>query len=1266
MAQDDKKQPVDDIVDRWKENPIQEESDRVFNHIPAEQPEGRTPNDQDDEKQSFWDKRAKAAENKLDQQYADREDQRKAELDELNAAQNRFNYRKEGDQQPTNPRRRFSQLLNKKNGIRGGIAGGGIGIALALFSFLTPFKIPGIMQMVADNTGQRLEQITTHRAKVIIARYIYSQAGIPGDPVVTGKGPVSSLIATLRANNFEKKLDLKGLHIVKDESGGVRLQVGKGLNVTNKEWSDLVDPETGKNVFKNPEAILKALDSNQLTSKMIDNLVKEEIPSWRWMKRAKFAKWLKLRYNISRYGLAKSEETDPDKKKQEMQETRVKEANARSTENAIDALNCMDSGPKCPVPDAENGENTRLANSDATESALRDTLNQAGDDVAKQAGEEAAKGVTETATKLSARVAKMAIPVVDIIDLVATINHFAMSAMDAADNDLIVQLPAQMRSTAYAQIYADWAGYGAQQQAGELDNDFANVLATQMDGIEQSQAFACLNSTSGTGAILASLTSTAYAAEAPCTAGVPPKERIDENNPSAIKKALDKQKEVLGFNAPAVLKYTPSNILLEAWYQASNAITDKLADVILGQYKIEYAILDSITSAITGIDVKSEREQWLSDVTTKMMSSMLSILGLTIDPMDSGADLGNDIIGGGLVSYDTYCEAIGCRTLTTAQAKTQDTSIAAERAQDIANKGWFYAMFSPDTTSSITTQLAIALPSGLGVQNFNASTGVSQLASLVSNVPDRLVGSLLGGKANAASPTNVADLYGKTLHGGTPEDIAQPLAPEAISGDECQKVSKGDYDNCTIDKTVASAMQCGVDDKMRAGPDCSFANGTAGGGTRVMTYNILGGEHTNDGGVSVSTRLDNVVTTIAAKQPSIIGFQEVNTQEQRKGLADKLGDTYDYYPEGLGDGEAGRPIYWNRQEFTLVDHGVYDYDRYDNPHTKFPWVKLQSKSSGGGMIYVFNTHTASGDKNGEKTNSGASPPVQRRDEANSLVKTAQSVVKDNTPVILTGDFNSTCNNATGYDEPMSTNDLPCHIFEKSTPTFTDAEVNATANGKPVANAEYNTSHDSVGQQAKNNDGQGRHIDHVFFTAGVSATSWENVIDSPNTPTKQASDHSPVIVSLAIPGILDSTDDPATTGSAVVGDDYRKGCATVGPNCSGQCVSFVEFRLRKFIRPDFFVPGNGQDIAPNLGKMGYTVNHTPAVNSVVSWPAGGVPGGHANSTYGHTAMVSGVNADKSIVVEEYNYTHSLGYDKRTIPASVANKLTYAHTEKDFKN
>jgi len=321
----------------------------------------------------------------------------------------------------------------------------------------------------------------------------------------------------------------------------------------------------------------------------------------------------------------------------------------------------------------------------------------------------------------------------------------------------------------------------------------------------------------------------------------------------------------------------------------------------------------------------------------------------------------------------------------------------------------------------------------------------------------------------------------------------------------------------TTDTNTLDAAQAGVDGTLGQQQAAPASPDTL----NVMTYNILGSTHTNDGGIKWETRLDNVITTVNQERADIIGFQEVSGSpggEQQKILKDKLSGTYDLYPaDGNGD---TRPIYWNKSVFKLADKGTYNYPRYDNPQTVFPWVKLESLSTGK-QIYIFNTHTAAGDKDYEKTVGGLISPEARKIETNLLAAAVKSVVKDGSPTVLMGDFNSTCS-AGSNDEPLEIEDIPCTILSTPSNGFNDTGETIKIRGGARTGSEYATSHGSVGQQIKS----GRHIDHVFFSKEITATGWKNII---NDTTKSASDHTPVVASLNVPGLKAST---ATATGAV--------------------------------------------------------------------------------------------------------------------------------------
>jgi prepilin-type processing-associated H-X9-DG protein len=136
--------------------------------------------------------------------------------------------------------------------------------------------------------------------------------------------------------------------------------------------------------------------------------------------------------------------------------------------------------------------------------------------------------------------------------------------------------------------------------------------------------------------------------------------------------------------------------------------------------------------------------------------------------------------------------------------------------------------------------------------------------------------------------------------------------------------------------------------------------------------------------------------------------------------------------------------------------------------------------------------------------------------------------------------------------------------------------------------------------------------------------------------------------------------PATTVSAAGINDYPyRGTANrLDPwgFYTGYCTSFVAFRLSqegvRFHgasltgpngRTAFFGNGGSWDAAAR--SIGYTVDSHPSVGSVAVW--------HGGENYawwgGHVAYVMAVDASGQAVVEEYNWSHYLGYGTRTTQA-----------------
>lgn len=104
----------------------------------------------------------------------------------------------------------------------------------------------------------------------------------------------------------------------------------------------------------------------------------------------------------------------------------------------------------------------------------------------------------------------------------------------------------------------------------------------------------------------------------------------------------------------------------------------------------------------------------------------------------------------------------------------------------------------------------------------------------------------------------------------------------------------------------------------------------------------------------------------------------------------------------------------------------------------------------------------------------------------------------------------------------------------------------------------------------------------------------------------------------------------------------------------QCTSFVAFRLAEtngFTNVAYL--GNGADWGKNAWSRGGYVDSKPAVGAVAWFGAGSFG---ASDLYGHVAWVAAVEGD-TVIIEEYNYNWSYGYNRR--PISAASVTGYIH-------
>ena len=174
----------------------------------------------------------------------------------------------------------------------------------------------------------------------------------------------------------------------------------------------------------------------------------------------------------------------------------------------------------------------------------------------------------------------------------------------------------------------------------------------------------------------------------------------------------------------------------------------------------------------------------------------------------------------------------------------------------------------------------------------------------------------------------------------------------------------------------------------------------------IMTYNIR--MNTPDDGQNAwPLRKDKVIGLIKFHQADLFGVQEallVQMNDLKSGLPE-----FDCFGVGRDDGkDAGEfmTIFYRKSRFERLDAGTF----WLNENTKQPglgwdaacnrtctWIKFKDKETKK-IFYHFNTHF---DHRGK---------VAREESAKLILKLMGEINKDNLPMLLTGDFNSSKEN----------------------------------------------------------------------------------------------------------------------------------------------------------------------------------------------------------------------------------------------------------------
>jgi alpha-tubulin suppressor-like RCC1 family protein/endonuclease/exonuclease/phosphatase family metal-dependent hydrolase len=168
--------------------------------------------------------------------------------------------------------------------------------------------------------------------------------------------------------------------------------------------------------------------------------------------------------------------------------------------------------------------------------------------------------------------------------------------------------------------------------------------------------------------------------------------------------------------------------------------------------------------------------------------------------------------------------------------------------------------------------------------------------------------------------------------------------------------------------------------------------------TKVMTFNLLGSQHTTVAGTRPDwapgrVRSEWASSLIEARGGSIIGVQEIQP-DQVVSLDVATDDKYDIWP-GTSMGYAGAPqsVMWRKSEWKAVWKDTITIPFMRNQPRPQPIVRLRHKATGR-EVYVINAHFSPGKMEDD-----------RRKATALVIKAIKTLKKDGLPILLTGDFN---------------------------------------------------------------------------------------------------------------------------------------------------------------------------------------------------------------------------------------------------------------------
>lgn len=653
-------------------------------------------------------------------------------------------------QEESDPRQQFRKAVEAtraQKGRRGvffgiGAAGGVLGI-VATISGIFSFKLPGILESLTGDGGKRLEKVIESRAEKVFIRYVLkgsSAAARNGNLILTGN-PLGDLFANIRTSNFEAQLEAtKGLKFEPGPNGTVKL-IHNGSDLGN---------------FNSENDIYKMFNEGRGLSRAdLRKIVRTQIPTWRFLKRAKFVTWLALKYNVPRWGVKEIQpEQTEEAYNKEVAEDYVKDGIQTKTEIVEDAMNCLNGD--C------SGTDKSLGGAERVEEAAAAGLAEGSEELVEAMTKNTFKPMmTKVINSVIVKSLTLAIPFVGEIEMAVDVM---MRMGDQVFDGLIQAKHAQYVLASSAGIGIAFAGVAGQNMAGDLPASTAGMFSDRLNGWEESVSYSLINNGKVVGETL------------------PPLEKMNESIPALEFGAIGKGIFIV-WAAPAYLwHFSVSQLLDLADYVGEEALT----------WVMEHTSAKELVAQFTPI---------LAD----MLDKVFAFLGLAIDPMAIGAKLAMYIHQSFLGTFNLFAKEMGMRLLTLTQALIADNEIRSERIADLAEQSFYDRIFNLDNRNSLATSIALTMPSG-GSTAFSLATGS---ARLVARAPSNFAHATTA-RAYAAQATVTSEsLFNIKTYGGLPEDLNAELDPSVQTPNAtCAAPRDDDFNHCIVDRQVVDSMDC--------------------------------------------------------------------------------------------------------------------------------------------------------------------------------------------------------------------------------------------------------------------------------------------------------------------------------------------------------------------------------------------------------------------------------------------------------------------------